>query len=283
MQNIHFAIKKMSIEEMDIMIEWAANEGWNPGINDAENYFKADPDGFLMGFLNDEPVAVISVVKYSDTFGFLGFYMVKPEYRGRGFGMRIWNAGLEYLEGLNIGLDGVVAQQDNYLKSGFKMAYRNIRFEGLGGGNPPQDKNIVELSTLPFKVIEHYEQPFFPEDRSLFSQSWIAQAESHALGIVQDGKLCGYGVIRKCRNGYKIAPLYADSPEFAERIFLALSSKTDGADPIFLDTPEVNTNAVALAEKFNMQKSFETARMYTGKFPDIPLERLYGVASFEIG
>ena len=93
----------------------------------------------------------------------------------------------------------------------------------------------------------------------------------------------GYGVIRPCRTGYKIGPLFADSPELAESLFLALTSKVQATEPIFLDTPEVNQAAVALAERHAMQVSFETARMYTGDFPELPVNRLFGMTSFEIG
>lgn len=283
MQTKNYTIRTMSRKEVDIAIEWAAKEGWNPGLHDADCYFTADPNGFLIGLLDDVPIATISVIKYDDSFGFLGFYIVKSEYRGKGYGIQIWNAAIKYLEGLNIGLDGVVAQQENYKKSGFKLAYRNIRYEGIGGGNPPKNSDIVELSTLPSETIDTYDQPFFPAKRSRFTKSWISQSECHALGIMQNGKLAGYGVIRKCHNGYKIGPLLANNPELAESLFLALKSKTSLSDPIFLDTPEVNQAAVALAEKYKMNVSFETARMYTGDFPDTPLTRLFGVASFEIG
>ena len=283
MQNNNYTIKTMNREEIDIAVEWASKEGWNPGLYDADCYFTADPNGFLIGRLGDEPIATISVIKYDDSFGFLGFYIVKPEYRGKGYGIQIWNAGLKYLKGLNIGLDGVVAQQENYKKSGFKLAYRNIRYQGIGGGNSPGNSEIVELSTLPFATIDTYNQPFFPANRSQFTKLWISQPECNALGIMQNGKFAGYGVIRKCDNGYKIGPLFADNPELSESLFLALKSKTSSSKPIFLDTPEANQAAVALAKKYNMKVSFETARMYTGDFPDIPLNQLFGVASFEIG
>lgn len=273
----------MNRKEIDIAIEWAAKEGWNPGIHDADSYFAADPNGFLIGLLGDEIIATISAIKYGYSFGFLGFYIVKPEYRGKGYGIQIWNAGLTYLEGADIGLDGVVSQQENYKKSGFNLAYRNIRYEGIGGGEHPKNSEIVELSTLSFETIDRYDRPFFPVNRSQFTKSWISQPECHALGIMKNGKLAGYGVIRKCRNGAKIGPLSADNPELAETLFLALKSKTSSSEPIFLDTPEVNQDAVALAEKYKMNVSFETARMYMGDFPDIPTSRLFGVASFEIG
>ena len=283
MQNKNYTIRTMERKEIDIAIEWAAEEGWNPGLNDADCYYSADPKGFLVGLLGDEPIATISVIKYGESFGFLGFYIVKSEYRGKGYGIQLWNAGLKYLEGRNIGLDGVVAQQDNYKKSGFKLAYRNIRYQGVSGGDLPQGSEIVQLSTLPFETIDSYDRPFFPDKRSQFIKSWINQPDSHALGIMKNGKLAGYGVIRQCRSGYKVGPLFADTPELAETLFLALKARVKPSEPVYLDVPEVNQAAVALAERHNMTVSFETARMYTGVEPDMPLDRLFGVTSFEIG
>ncbi|GEA51714.1 N-acetyltransferase [Vibrio inusitatus NBRC 102082] len=278
-----YSIQTMTRAEIDTAVEWAASEGWNPGLHDADCYYITDPDAFLVGYLDDEPIAVISVVKYDESFGFLGFYIVKPEYRGQGYGIQIWDVGIKRLSGLNIGLDGVVDQQENYKKSGFRLAYQNIRYEGLGGGNAPQNPDIIELSSIPFDTLNAYDQPFFPTDRAEFTKAWISQPDSHAIGVMEEDKLAGYGVIRQCRNGYKMGPLFADSPDLAEQLFLALTARVTDSDAIFLDTPEVNPSAVALAEKYQMTKSFETARMYTDSFPDLPLERTYGVTSFEIG
>ena len=283
MQNKNYTIKTATRMEIDIAINWAAEEGWNPGLLDADCYYTADPNGFLIGFLGSNPIATISVVKYSDNFGFLGFYIVKPEYRRQGYGIQIWNAGLRYLQGCNIGLDGVVAQQENYKKSGFKLAFRNIRYEGIGGGEFPTHVDIVKLSSLSYETIVAYDQPFFPADRSHFIGAWINQPECTALGIMQGGKLAGYGVIRKCRLGYKIGPLFADTPELAESLFLSLKSEISPSEPIFLDVPEVNQAAVVLAKRYNMNIVFETARMYTEPVPNMPLNRLFGITSFEIG
>ncbi len=98
-----------------------------------------------------------------------------------------------------------------------------------------------------------------------------------------NGNLAGYGVIRKCRSGFKIGPLFADTPELAEALFLSLKSGIEPTETFYLDTPEVNRAAVALAQRHNMKAVFETARMYTGENPDTPLNRLFGVTSFELG
>ncbi|CAM4093359.1 GNAT family N-acetyltransferase [Pseudoalteromonas byunsanensis] len=283
MKNKPFTIKTMTPSELDIVVDWAAKEGWNPGLSDAKCYYLADPNGFLMGYLGDEPIASISVVKYNDTFGFLGFYIVKPQYRGLGYGWQIWQAGLQYLHGCNIALDGVVAQQGNYKKTGFKLAYRNIRFAGSGGGTVPELSHIVPINTVPLAMLFNYEQEFFPANRNNFLSEWVNQPNSHALAVIEAGQIEGYGVIRPCQNGYKIGPLFANTVQQAQQLFQALRAKTLPCDTVFLDVPEVNDAAVTLAKRHGMLPTFETARMYTIETPNLPLDRIYGVTSFEIG
>lgn len=278
-----YKIRTMARKQVDIAIEWAASEGWNPGLNDAACFYAADPNGFLVGLLDGNPIAVISAIKYGRSFGFLGFYIVKPEYRGKGYGIQIWNAGLEYLKERNIGLDGVVEQQENYKKSGFKYAYRNIRYQGVGGGRFQKDKGVIELSELPFTEINDYDKLFFPDERSQFLKCWLNQPESINLGICVAGKLAGYSVLRVCRTGYKIGPLFADTAELAETLFLTLQAHAQEGAPVYFDAPALNSKAVDLAERCDMKVVFETARMYTKQQPKIPMDRLYGVTTFELG
>lgn len=283
MPNNSYKIRIMTRREISLAVDWAAEEGWNPGIHDADCFYTADPEGFLVGMLGDEPIATISVVKYGNSFGFLGFYIVKPEHRGKGYGIQIWNTGMKSLRGRTVGLDGVVAQQDSYRKSGFVLAYSNVRYQGNGGGDYPADAGIVLLSALALDDIYAYDKAFFPDDRRAFLKCWINQPQSIALGIVRESKLSGYGVVRTCRTGFKVGPLFADSPECAEQLFLALKAHVPETAPVFLDIPAVNAAAVELVNRHNMTVSFETARMYAGQAPDLPMDRLFGVTSFELG
>ncbi len=279
----NFSIRTMTRNEVDLAVEWAAQEGWNPGRYDAQCYYIADSTGFLIGMLNNEPAATISAVKYGDTFGFLGFYIVHPQHRGKGLGIQIWNEGLKYLAGRNVGLDGVVAQQEKYMKTGFKLAYRNIRFEGYGGENGSGNPAIVPLSSISFEAVRDYSSKFFPEDRSDFLRCWIYQPESYASGILHNSRLAGYGVLRSCRTGYKIGPLFADDAELAELLFLELKSKVGSSEQVYLDVPEINSHGIDLAERYKMKAAFETARMYSREFPEINIKQTFGVTSFEVG
>jgi Acetyltransferase (GNAT) domain/Acetyltransferase (GNAT) family len=278
-----YRVRTMERQEVNLAMEWAAAEGWNPGLHDARCFYAADPNGFLIGVLGDEPVATISVVKYGTSFGFVGFYIVAPAHRGLGYGIKIWNTGLALLQGRTVGLDGVVDQQDNYKKSGFVLAHRNVRYEGMRVGDTRATAAITPLSELSLDEITTYDQQFFPERRTQFLECWINQTQGAAFGFVQNGSLAGYGVLRPCRSGYKVGPLFADSPEIAESLFLALQQEIPNDAPIFLDTPAVNEAAVDLARRHNMTAVFETARMYANGNPDLPLDRIFGVTSFELG
>lgn len=283
MNDQNFTIQPMTRDDLDIAIDWAAQEGWNPGKFDGDCYFKADPTGFLMGFLGDTPIASISLVKYKGNFAFLGFYIVAPHFRGKGYGLKLWTHAMDTVKGFNVALDGVTDQQDNYKKSGFKLAFANIRFQGTGGGSMPDTPEIIPLDKISRDQFLTYDQPFFPGDRAEFISSWITQPGSSALGFIQRDKLTGYGVIRECKQGHKIGPLFANTPDQALALFQALKSRVAEGDPIFLDIPETNPQAMALVQSHNMVPAFETARMYTGPFPDLPMEKIFGITSFEVG
>ncbi|MEM8502134.1 MAG: GNAT family N-acetyltransferase [Cyanobacteria bacterium P01_D01_bin.1] len=283
-----YEIRAMSRDELVQVVGWAAAEGWNPGLCDVECFYAADPNGFLIGLLDGEPIASISAVKYGTDFGFIGFYMVRPDFRGKGYGLRIWRAGLARLEARNVGLDGVIEQQSNYAKSGFAIAHRNIRYEGIGTAECDDRSRIdaaslVDLVSLPTAIVNEYDQEIFLEQRSAFLDCWIQSSDHQALGIMHNQKIAGYGVLRPCQQGYKIGPLFADSPKLAEDLFLALKEQVKAGSPFYLDVPGNNSAAVALAQKYQMTSVFETARMYNRGAPPLPLGRIYGITTFELG
>jgi hypothetical protein len=94
-----YEIRVMEPGEIAVAVEWAAAEGWNPGLYDGPVFQSTDPEGFLLGSLDGEPIASISVVAYDDGFGFLGFYIVKPQFRGRG----LWPGDMEPGDGASWG------------------------------------------------------------------------------------------------------------------------------------------------------------------------------------
>src|SRR4029077_13575793 len=112
--NGEMIVSVMTQKEVEMAVDWAAAEGWNPGFQDAASFHALDPNGFFLGLLHGRPVGCISAVAYDEHFGFIGLHIVKPEYRAKGHGMQIFRAGMNYLGKRTIGLNAVLAQQSNY-------------------------------------------------------------------------------------------------------------------------------------------------------------------------
>jgi hypothetical protein len=272
----------MRPDEISIAVEWAAAEGWNPGLADGACFAAADPEGFFIGELDGAPAATVSCVNYGASFAFLGFYIVREDLRGRGYGLRIWNAAIAHAGSRVIGLDGVTAQQQNYRKSGFKLAYANVRYGGTVAAPAAPRGDVVALSEIPLAMIEASDAKVFPAPRTAFLRAWIGSPGHVGRALLRDGELAGWGVIRPCRKGYKIGPLVADDRASAEMVLSDLLASVGGGE-IFLDIPSINRDAVALAQGLGLAPVFETARMYTGAIPPLRLERVFGVTTFELG
>jgi ribosomal protein S18 acetylase RimI-like enzyme len=275
------AIRPMAARDVRTALDWAAAEGWNPGLRDDFCFATVDPDGMLVATVDDQPVGSITVVNYDAAFAFLGFYLVGPEYRGRGYGLALWEAGMSHAGRRLVGLDGVPAQEANYRKSGFVFAWRNLRFSGEVQPAPP-DAVLVPLDGGQVDTVAALDRAVFPAERRGFLEAWLSADGHIALGHVNDGRLDGFGVLRPCRLGAKIGPIVAPDRRTADALFDGLVARCGGGT-VYLDVPDANPAAMALAEARGLSPVFETARMYTGPAPALDTARIFGVTSFELG
>ncbi|MFE5613994.1 GNAT family N-acetyltransferase [Streptomyces sp. NPDC056524] len=273
-----------TLQDWALVRDWAAAEGWNPGLSDAPAFFAQDPEGFFLGRIDGEPVSAVSVVNYSDRYAFLGFYLVRPDQRGRGHGLATWRAGLAHAGGRTVGLDGVPDQQDNYRRSGFALAHRTARYVGeVGGGVPAPD--VVPAARVDPAVLAAYDGTCHHADRPRFLAPWLTTPGHRALARVVDGRLTGYGVVRPAEDEARVGPLFADTPADAAALLdgLAAEARAFGSPRIAVDMPEANRSAAALALERGLEPTFETARMYTGEVRPVARERVFGVTTLELG
>ena len=276
----------MTRDELNTLVEWAAREGWNPGLDDAEVFLATDPEGFVAAEIDGELIGGGSIVAYEKKYGFIGLFIMRPEYRGRGLGNQLWHElNRRLLARLDadaaIGLDGVFTMQHYYARGGFRFVCRDLRFKGWGR-DLPQPKGIIEAIALPFESIDAYDQRHFPAPRSRFLQAWINRPGGHALAAVDGGEIRGYAVMRPCRTGYKIGPLFAANSVVAESLLVAVASRAPG-EAIFLDIPETNRDALELVARYRMSEVFGCARMVVGPIPELPEAEIFGVTTFELG
>ena len=275
-------VRSLSKNEFAQLLELAHLEGWNPGIYDADSFYSSDPDGFMGYFIKGKLIGCISAVAYNEDFGFMGFFIVKPEFRKMGYGKQLWTAAMKYLGDCNIGIDGSAEMTDKYKGYGFKEAYKSTRYKIISR-NIETNGETLSLKNTNFAKLVAFDHLYFPTRRDVFLYNWINQTEGQSFAVCKDEKIEGYIFIRKGLEGYRIGPLFALTPETADTLFSKAISWVPEGTPVFLDVPEVNQQALNLAHKYNMEPGLKTVRMYTQQAPQIDMGGVYGVTNLELG
>lgn len=272
--------------QVETLVGWARDEGWDPGVNDAELFYTSFPDGFYGFFAGEELIGGGSLVSYGGEYGFMGFFIVRPEYRGAGIGRGLWLKRRDTLlarlkKGAGIGMDGVVAMQSFYQRGGFALACRDER-RARPGAVFPVSPAVSPIEPADFPAIAAFDRECFGFAREDFLRRWLFDGAARAFKYLAADGLAGFAVLRRTGNGYKIGPLFAVGLPAARELYRACLAAVPGAT-VFLDIPMHNPDAVALAAEFNAQYVFECGRMYYGPPPVHRLDRVFGVTTFELG
>jgi hypothetical protein len=282
-------IRPMERPELDVLVDWAAGEGWNPGLADADAFWATDPGGFVAALVDGELAGGGSIVSYDGAYGFMGLLIMRPDLRRHGLGRELWYARKAALlarldVGAAIEMDGVFDMQPFYAEGGFAFQHRDLRFEGRAAARPEAGGpiEVVDLAGVPFEVVARYDRAHFPAARPAFLRTWLTQAGGHAVGVVEGPTCRGYAVSRPCRVGHKIGPLFADDATIAEALVDAIAARLAG-DTLFIDVPECNPAAVDLVRRRGMTEVFGCARMTLGPPPALPWRQIFGVTTLELG
>ncbi|MEM9969129.1 MAG: GNAT family N-acetyltransferase [Pseudomonadota bacterium] len=269
-----------TLSELQLILEWAADEGWNPGVGDAEAFFAADPAGFFVAVdQQDAPIASISVVNHTADFAFLGLYIVREEFRGRGIGHGLWRHALQHAGSRTVGLDGVEAQQENYRASGFVYAGATTRFTGRVTERIGQDVRAIDPQDIP--TLIHMEGAASGVAKPDYLRPWFTKSDQRATFVKRDqNAIVGFCTIRICQSGAKIGPLVSANVDVARELVAHAATCISG--PISMDVPNTSTALTEMCRTMRWQPGFQTARMYKGAF-DASAHRCFAVTSLELG
>ena len=278
--------RKLTFPEFETLVSWAAREGWNPGLYDAELFYETDPEGFYGYFEQNNMIGGGSIVSYNGELGFMGFFIIHPDYRARGIGNDLWllrrDTLLKRLQpNAAIGMDGVVAMQPFYQKGGFSIAYRDERYEKKGE-NYPINPSVQPATAKDEEALFALDLQCFGVERKKFLNLWLNPTKSKTFTYTEKDTLLGFAVLRKCQTGYKIGPLFAENEKAAEALYERCLSEALG-EPVYLDIPINNDAAVRLVKKYKANYVFECARMYYGNPPKTNTAKVFGITSFELG
>ncbi len=270
-------IEELQFQQLDLqgvrtLVSWAETEGWNPGPYDADVFYATDPAGFYGFYRERELIAGGAIVSYNGEFGFMGLFIVKPEYRAAGMGRRLWYQRRDSLlsrlnEGASIGMDGVIAMQPFYAKGGFNIAFRDERYVRTGTAFDVH-YNISSIAEIDLERVLAYDKACFGYGRPQFMIPWLQLPGNRTFKYMEDGVLHGFAVVRELKSGSKVGPLFADNAMIAEELYKACLDAVQG-EQLYMDIPICNVDAVALVKKYYAIYVFECARMYRGNAPAI--------------
>lgn len=280
MKGVYFDTAKLA--DLETVLIWAAQEGWNPGLQDAQAFLAADPNGFFVARVAGEIIAAISVVNHSDTMAFLGLYLCKPEFRGKGIGFALWRHALRHAGQRCVGLDGVAEQEPNYAKSGFVRTGATTRLQG-------RTPMMATVAVRPFDAARDFsamaaiDQQAVGYSRPRFLSAWMSEDYATRKTVVcsQNGAITGFATIRLCQQGAKVGPVTAPDPMTALTLLSAAAASLDTVD-VTLDVPSEAVAFRQALEDLGFVKTFETARMYCGAAPQ-PSPMSMAIATMELG
>lgn len=280
----HF--KKLARTDLYTLVDWAKEEGWNPGPYDADVFWQTDPDGYYGYYLDDKLIAGGSIVSYYGLFGFMGFFIVKSEFRNRGIGRKLWHQRKNMLlsrlkPGASIGMDGVIGMQSFYEKGGFRLAFIDERHCRLGE-RMEYNTNVIPISKTDKNKIIACDLKCFGVPRKKLLIPWFEMPESYGFCYKNGNDILGYSLLRKADIGYKIGPLFAENYDIAEQLYRACLNAAPN-QKVFLDIPVANDKAIKLTQQYNTTNVFECVRMYHGSPPKYDITKVFGITSFELG
>ena len=274
-------IRNLTLQEMVFPMEVAYKEGWNPGLYDGAAFFQADPDGFFIAELDGGMVGGIMAVSYGEEMVFIGNHFVLPPFRNKGYGKALWEYALTRAAGKTIGANGLTEGKSFYESYGFQGTGNVIRCRGSIFPKGRLSDDVYSAHDVDFRELLRFDAGFFGVPRESFLRAWLETPAMESLCILKDGEIRGWGCMRRCREGWRLGPVFAVDYMFAEGILRHFAVKTIAED-LYMDIPENNVQAIKLAFSMGMTPLDARLRLRRGGQTQEPQDQIFGFTTLDI-
>jgi len=183
-------------DDIAAVTDWARQERFAPGSGDVAIYRHTDRQGIWVGWLGSERIGCITGVRYNAAYGFLGLYLVRPTWRGRGYGLQLWEHALEHLADLPcVGLEAAPDRVDDYARWGFAPASPTTRWQGISDGTIPTpaaagDWQLLEGEAIPERAVQCFDAQREPSPRPHFLSQWLHHPAGTVLALIDSAGDC---------------------------------------------------------------------------------------------
>ena len=294
-------IIRLATSPEDLKFAWQASveENWTVANQDMELFYATDPQGFYIGELGEEKVSHISALTYGDNeFCFIRLYVVKPEHRKKGYGLKTWNyAWSKIPKSCKLSLSAVISMAPVYKKFGFETAWIDYRFTfapkkvlSLPLSPECSDLTFTQYREANFDSLFAYDTSVFGYSRKFFLQKLVAIEEFEGWTVSDaSGEVLGYCILKLSaveKLGWLLCPLYANNITIARILlnkaakFVLNQAETDSS-LLTITVPEVNEEAMKLLKSLCPLVRC-SARMFVGGVPEMVMKNskttIYGTS-----
>jgi ribosomal protein S18 acetylase RimI-like enzyme len=272
--------------------------GWNQTLQDWRRFIACAPDGCFVAEKDGAVVGTATTISYATDLSWIGMVLVHPDQRRHGIGTLLLQHCREHLGGRGvrcIKLDATPLGKVVYDRLGFRDEWTLTRWETKSGiVAPAGDDRAVALTQARegrragVLNIEGRQNAVPPVGsvRSLAPSDWnaiirldrqifgvnreqllrlLAGQSRHAL-VAEDaaGSPAGFGMLRDGARALYLGPVVANVPAAGMALAQTLVHEAAG-QPVFWDVPDMNHEAVNLANQLGFTPQRTLVRMFLGE------------------
>jgi ribosomal protein S18 acetylase RimI-like enzyme len=251
--------------------------------------FSYEPDGCFVAEMYGRPVGNVFTVNYG-RFGWIGFLIVKSDFRRRGIGTVLMKQAMDYLLShrvRTVRLEAVLQIAGLYRRLGFMDEYESLRFVGDNVKTEFSSSHQVDaIEREEIIELSEFDAEYFGANRIRVLEKLYQDSPQGCFASASGSRITGYIMRREKEEGYTIGPWICSpgNPEIAQELLIECL-KTMGADrKVYVGVPAVNKTAVRTLESLGFRQYSKSIRMYFGKRVKAEsVEGLFAIAGPEKG
>lgn len=258
-------IREMQSSDIDFALSLTEEEGWSSIRSDFEELRLFDQHGCFIAEEDGISIGMACALSYGP-FGTLGNLILVREYRGRGYGTKLMEHGLEYLKGKGVDfamLDAVPKAVPLYERLGFKKVCRSLRLRGRV--EPAVSAKVRALEDKDMLRILSIDRVQFGANRFLFLGSTLSANPDLGRLLEVDGQIAGF-IMGSRRHGFvRLAPWVMCSHfEMAKSILKDFAVQVSGLE-IRAGVLETSRKSIGLLKASGLYQESSSWRMVHGR------------------
>jgi GNAT superfamily N-acetyltransferase len=258
-------IREMQSSDIDFALSLTEEEGWSSIRSDFEELRLFDQHGCFIAEEEGISIGMACALSYGP-FGTLGNLILVREYRGRGYGTKLMEHGLEYLKNKGVRftmLDAVPKAVPLYERLGFRKVCRSLRLRGRV--EPVVSARVRTLEDKDMLRVLSIDREQFGANRFLFLGSTLSANPNLGRLLEVDGQIAGFLLGSRRRGFVRLAPwIMCSHFELAKSILKDFAVHVGGAE-IRTGVLETSRKAIAALKESGLYQESFSWRMVHGK------------------